>query len=143
MTNRRNLFIILFITTLFTHTIAAQQYAWCGYAMLEGLPISGSQVNVIEAITPDFDPLAGQPHEHFQTRFSLNNSRVIIEGCFEIEPNRELIIVLLDQVLVADLAEIDARLIYTVFAPGGTRQQSEDLAVAYIRSNAVEWERVD
>lgn len=154
------------------------QYEWCGYALIEGLPLLSNQLAVLEAITPR---QSDQPHERFQYRFNLAGTAVIVEGCWQAAPRRELVASLLEQVVevkpATDRAEqevplptvspletvvedvavpidvpiepvkeltvaeyVDEELVYSLFAPGGTREESAASVRAYLAANVREWE---
>jgi hypothetical protein len=121
-------------------TAHGQTYAWCGFVMLENLPILRDQLAVFEAITPDASNVSAQPDELLQLRFSLNRSKILLEACYAVEPTRALVIALLDSVLEADYEVIDANLMYTVFGQGESHNLSGALAGFYIQSNLSEWE---
>lgn len=164
------------------------QYGWCGYALVEGLPLLENQLAVFEAITPSKSSSVN-PFQLFQYRFSLDHSQVIIEGCFGVPPSRDVVAALLQQVIpasktlvqmveeqqadeaasqlqavnagdvlpITEIAPtataidpqtavrlyIDMNLTLTIFAPGGTEQESGAAVRDYLENNAKEWEQPD
>lgn len=154
---------------LFSVSNAQAQSGWCGYALIEGLPILENQLAVIAAITPSRHERS-LPHELFQYRYNLSHTAVIIEGCFQLEPKREVMVTLLAQVI--DVIEptpeppketlpgevelpateleiqepvtaeqyVNEKLVYSLFAPGGTREESAAATRAYLAANIREWE---
>lgn len=183
----KRLLLVLFLLIVRTVPANAQsQYGWCGYVLLQGLPLLENQLAVFEAITP---PPSGSvnPFELFQYRFSLDHSEVIVEGCFGVPPNRQIVEALLAEVIPAspsliqfvqaaqaDLQTntaqlvpaqlglgdatatpeptatpldpqeavqdyIDENLTLTIFAPGGTDQESAAAARAYLEANDAAW----
>lgn len=131
--------------------VRAQSYAWCGYVMLEWVnetpeqsdpqTNNGMALVAFAAITPAENPQTSQPDELLQSRFSLDMTKLLVEGCFKVEPTREFVIALFDYVMPEDMSEIQSRLIYTVFAPGGTRQDSQLQVLYYLQQHMAEWEQ--
>ena len=161
---------------------AQGQYGWCGYALVEGLPLLENQLAVFEAITPPKSSSIN-PSNLFQYRFSLDHQKVLIEGCFGVPPTRDVVIALLANVIPAsqtlidqvskeqallapaqavngvDLLPsptptqisprdavrlyIDSSLTLTIFAPGGTHDESAAAVTDYLHDDAAEWERPD
>lgn len=155
---RRLLLIPLFLLTIAFPAIAQQP--WCGYALIEGLPLLENQLSVIAAITPPKGERSF-PHELFQYRYNLARTAVIVEGCFQAEPTRDLVMTLLEQTVDVALPEaqategveaestaepptpreyIDSKLTLTRFAPDGTREESAAAVRAYLTANIREWE---
>lgn len=150
---------------------AQAQGNWCGYALIEGLPVLENQLAVIAAITPTRHTRS-LPHELFQYRYNLAHTAVIIEGCFDLEPKRDLVVTLLAQAVDViqptpepkedtgrpgdaielpaqpiEIAEpvtpeqyVDSKLVYSLFAPGGTREESAASVRAYLQANIRDWE---
>lgn len=165
---RKFMTVFLLILTLYLpQTILyAQESGWCGYALIQGLPLLANQLAPLESITPDKTSTVN-PSSLFQYRFSLDHSQVIIEACWKTDPSRDLLVSLLSQtiqydpkVMAAQLEEViqesvtkgrevttadvvrayvDENLIYSIFE-GKTRDESATLAQAYIQDNLKEWE---
>ncbi len=161
------LLICLFAALMLPKTILrAQESGWCGYALIQGLPLLANQLAPLESITPDKTSTVN-PSSLFQYRFSLDHSQVIIEACWKIDPTRDLLVSLLSQTIqydakamakqldeiiqqavktgvqptTADVVRlyVDENLIYNVFQ-GKTRDESATLARDYIQSNLKAWE---
>lgn len=140
---------------------AQGQYGRCGYALIEGLPLLDNQLAVLEAITPpESDSI--NPAQLFQHRFNLSHTAVIIEGCWNVAPTREVVISLLTLVIPFDqngmadtiagmdfskgqvtetdvvAAYIDDHLQYTIFA--GTREESAAQVRSYLSQHLTDWE---
>ncbi len=140
----------------------AQAYGWCGYALIEGIPLMENQLAVLEAITPpDSDTI--NPYQLFQHRFNLNHTAVIVEGCWNVVPTREVVISLLALVIPFDArgmadelaqmdfnngpvtetdvvtAWIDDHLVYTIF--DGNREESAAKVRDYLGQHILDWER--
>lgn len=159
---KRILILPMVLLTFASGGLSAQQaYGWCGYALLEGLPLLANQLAVFEALTPP-EVAASNPDGLFQYRFNQSRNAVIIEGCFGAYPTRDLIMSLLSQVIPYDaegmapdiatidfdagpvtedqvvMAYVDDHLTYTVFA--GTRDQSAAQARDYLAQHQADWE---
>ena len=145
----------------------AQSGGWCGYALIENLPLLDNQLEALAAITPARSASA-RPNELFQYRWSLDHTKVIVEGCFQTYPTRDIVVSLLasrvnvnvkailDQrgadafnglllrggVTQGDLnrAYVEEQLQLSLFAPGGTHDESAAAVRAYLQTNAKEWE---
>jgi hypothetical protein len=85
---------------------AQGQYGWCGYALVDGLPLLENQLAVFEAITPPKSSRVN-PSNLFQYRFSLDHRKVLIEGCFGVPPTRDVVAALLANVIPASQTLID------------------------------------
>lgn len=144
---------------------AAQFGSWCGYALIEDLPLLENQLSVLAAITPTKSQSA-KPNELFQYRYSLDRTKVIIEGCWQAEPSRELMVSLLSLSVTAsresveeaskgdvaiqlpadatqrdiNRAYVDSKLRYSIFAPGERVEISAAATRAYLAANLKEWE---
>jgi hypothetical protein len=120
--------------------VRAQSYAWCGYTLVEGLSPADLDFAVValSAIIPN---ASAQPADLLQTRYSLDRSKVIIEGCFVVLPTRVVMLALLDDVMAADLQTIDQQLVYTIFAPGYSRADSLTTLQYYLSTNLAEWQQ--
>jgi len=158
---------VLFIALQLPQAILyAQETGWCGYALIQGLPLLANQLSSLESITPDKTSTVN-PSSLFQYRFSLDHSQVIIEGCWKTNPSRDLVVSLLsqtiqydskamaaqveallqeavitgDQVTTSDVVRdyVDQVLVYSIFE-GKTRDESATLARAYIQDNLKDWE---
>jgi len=159
--------LLLFISwALPGAVLRGQDNGWCGYALIEGLPLLTNQLAPLESITPDKSSSIN-PSELFQYRFSLDHSKVIIEGCWQTDLTRDLVISLLsqtiqfdqkamapqvdaaiqqavmtgDQVTADDVVRdyVDANLTFTIF-DGKTRDESATMVRDYIESHLDEWE---
>lgn len=163
-------FVLIFLLTFMLMMTAyiSRAAGWCGYALLEGLPLLDNQLAVLAAITPP-KSAGANPGDLFQYRFSLDHTKVIIEGCWQAYPTYDLISTLLtqtvsvdakylDPILVKDLEDqgvnlqdpidlgkgyIDSKLTYSIFAPSGTRDESAAAVRAYLASDPKEWEQED
>ena len=145
------------------------QYQWCGYALIENLPLLENQLAVIAALTPLRSDSA-RPDELFQYRYNLSRTAVIIEGCFAAQPTREVITSLLQQTIrvelpsanpvdnlidgMVDVVEpvteaelvrdyLDTEMTYSLFAPGGTREESAASVRYYLAQNIAQWELLE
>lgn len=114
-----------------------QSYNWCGYALLEGIvTFSETDLTLISYLTPP-ESESVNPYQLFQTRWNLAGNAVIVEGCFIQQPERGLIVQLLDAAMPGlSNAQIDALLGYTLF-------ENVEAVRAYIISNLAEWESTD
>ena len=114
--------------------IGGQSYNWCGYALLEGIvSIEETDLTLISYLTPpESDTI--NPYQMFQTRWNLAGNAVIVEGCFIQQPERGLIVQLLDASApgLSDV-QIDAQLVYTLF-------ESVEATRAYLSANQAAWE---
>lgn len=157
--------VLFVVLILLAAPAAAQGSDWCGYALLEGLPILDHQLSMLAAITPTRS-FNSRPHELFQYRFSLDRTAVIVEGCWRLEPSRDVVLSLLTQaftydpkmidvigdvgsigkpgedILASDVirAYLDKLLTYTLFAPGGTMVESSAAVRDYLTRNIRAWE---
>lgn len=135
---------------LHSTSVRAQSYAWCGYVLLEwvndtpeqGDPQTDNSMALVAfaAITPAENPQTSQPDELLQHRFSLDMTKLLVEGCYKVEPTREFVIALFDYVMPQNISEIEDRLVYTMFALGGTRQDSQLQVLYYLQQHMAEWE---
>lgn len=158
------LFVCLFICAFAAAApAAAQPYGWCGYGLIEGLPLLENQLAVIAAITPT--PSRGsEPDTLFQYRFNNTHTAVIIEGCFQVQPTREVIASLLQQVIEVSVEQplprlgapgdviipvdpaeaarqyVNEHLTLSLFAANGTREESAASVRAYLAEHADDWE---
>lgn len=150
---------------------AYQFYGWCGYALIEGLPLLDNQLAILEALTPN-KSASSNPYELFQYRFSLDHTKVIIEGCWKAALTDDLVADLLSQTVKLDtktltdqaisdskLGKVDLavpisaseltrnyiadNLSFTVFAPRGTLAESAAACRDYLASDIQEWEEAD
>lgn len=160
----RRLLLVFLLVSSFARSIVAQDFVWCGYALIEGLPLLDNQLAVLAAITPA-KSVSAQPDELFQYRYNLKHSAVLIEGCWTAQPSYDLISSLLAQTIKVDQATIDSlikqRLIspedakdpakvalvyikmnmtYTLFAPDGTHEEGAKAVRAYLQDHSDEWE---
>lgn len=145
----------------------AQSNGWCGYALIEGLPLLTNQLAPFEAITPD-ESRTVNPSYLFQYRFSLDHSKVIIEGCWKTDLTRDLVVSLLSQSIqfnqkamaaqvdeaiqqavasggqatTADVVRdyVDQNLTISYFAQGKSRDDQAAAVREYLEANAKEWE---
>lgn len=149
-----------------TGKAAAQGGGWCGYALIEDLPLLENQLNALAAITPTRSQSA-KPNELFQYRYSLDRTKVIIEGCWGVYPTPDIFASLLATTVQVDVntvidqrgveafdgilmrgatqfelnrAYVADRLTLSLFAPGGSREESAALCRAYLETNAKAWE---
>ncbi len=158
---RSFLLALLLLLYLPLSSIEAQAFGWCGYALIQGLPLLDGQLAVLEAITPAVSKDIN-PAQLFQHRFNLAHTSVIVEGCWNVVPSREIIISLLSQVIPFDakgmadtiakmdfskgevtetdvvMQYIDDHLIYTIF--DGNREDSAAKVRAYLAQNLKDWE---
>lgn len=159
---KRLLLVSLIVLAFASGSASAQQgFKWCGYALMEGLPLLDNQLAVLESITPA-SGVQSQPDELFQHRFNLTHTAVIVEGCFRAYPTRDLILSLLTQAVPYDpkgmadeiskmdfdagpvtetqvvAAYLDDHLTYTVF--DGTADQSAAQARDYLARHSADWE---
>lgn len=163
----KRLLIIILIAAGVISPVMAQQTGWCGYALIEGLPLLANQLAPFEAITPD-ESKTVNPSSLFQYRFSLDHSKVIIEGCWKADLTRDLVVTLLSQtidfdskVMADQVAEaidaavkldqstvdpaqvtrdyIDEKLTFSIFAPGQTREVAAAVVRDYIAGDSKEW----
>jgi hypothetical protein len=164
--------VLLLIVGGFTSPVMGQSHDWCGYALIENLPVLENQLQVIAAITPRKNEVSSKPNELFQYRYSLDGRKVIIEGCFQIYPERDLVVSLLatsvpvdSKILLEQMPElieignidisqpiaeselkrayISKELVYSIFAPGESREMSAAATRAYLAANVREWELED
>lgn len=129
---------LLFLISI-SVSAANAQGEWCGYALIQGLPMLDSDLSVLAALTPGYDPYSSQPDTLFQRRWNMDRSAVIIEGCFSIMPSRELIISIFDGVLEQTYEEIDLMLGYTLFTPELDRDQAAYVVRQYILGDRAAW----
>jgi len=158
---------ILLITIAAVYPASAQETGWCGYALIEGLPLLANQLASLESITPDKNSSIN-PSALFQYRFNLDHSQLIVEACWKTAPTRDLIVSLLaqtiqydpkvmgdqitqaiqeavtngGQVTTLDVVReyVDQNLVYSIFAPKGTHEESAASVRAYIYGNLKAWE---
>jgi len=157
--------LLLMLLLLLPMPLAAQNDSvWCGYMLVEGLPLLVNQLGALEAITPT-RTRDSQPDQLFQYRFNLDHSKVIIEGCWRIDPKPLTLAGLLATTfslsqtqitsLIAagvipasdlnnpDQAALDyvkAKMTLTIVARNGTRAQGAAVVRAYIAAHISEWE---
>jgi hypothetical protein len=146
-----------------TGKATAQGYGgWCGYALIEDLPLLENQLSVLAAITPTRSQFS-KPNELFQYRYSLDRTKLIIEGCWQVDPSRELLVSLLSLSVTAsreavedsrggialsadasqreiNRAYVDGKLRYSIFAPGERVEVSAAACRAYLQANSKDWE---
>ena len=135
--------LLLVIASVVIPVAGQDQYAWCGYVLVDGLPPTETDLMTIamEAITPPEDMQYSQPDELLQTRASLDGTQVILEACFKVEPSRQLVLLLLAYYLPGeDIDVLSERFGYTMFAPGGTREQSQSAVSDFLDDNRLLWE---
>lgn len=160
------LFVFLFVCICALPFSASAQFgSWCGYALIEDLPLLENQLSVLAAITPTKSQ-SSKPNELFQYRYSLDRTKVIIEGCWQAEPSRELMVSLLSLTVTAsreaveedskggvsielpadasqrdiNRAYVDLKLRYSIFAPGERVEISAAATRAYLTANIKAWE---
>lgn len=158
--------IIVISFALFAIAVPAKAQSfggWCGYMLIEDLPLLENQLSVLAAITPTKSQFS-KPNELFQYRYSLDRTKVIIEGCWQVEPSRELLVSLLSLSVTGsreaidskggvsgelpinatqrdiNRAYIDSKLRYSIFAPGERVEISAAACRAYLAANITEWE---
>lgn len=138
----RAFLLILFATGLLLPTVLhAQAGTWCGYALIEGLTVPPDELGILELISTPRTRQA-QPDELFQYRYSLDGTKVIIEGCFRTTPSRAVIAFLLGGVGF-DAIQLNTQLIYSLFAPGRDRSIGAASVRLYLAQNRSEWELPD
>ena len=156
---------ILLILLLLTHPpLQAQDSVWCGYMLVEGLSLLVNQLSGLESITPPRNR-DSQPDQLFQYRFSLDHKKVIIEGCWRVEPKPLVLASLLagtfnltqnqiNSLITAgiipasdvnnpDQAALDfvkATMSLTIINRSGTRRDGAAIVRSYIQAHLSEWE---
>lgn len=107
---------------------------WCGYTLIDGLPLSPTEIEAISGIAVQ----GGEAWQQFQTRFNLSGDAVIVEACFTFDPTREAILYLIDQSSSLTFEQLDQAITYTRFE--GTYEQSAESVRAYLSANISAWE---
>lgn len=160
------LYLGLMLVSPFASPARAQSGAWCGYALVEDLPLLENQLTALAAVTPTRSQFS-KPNDLFQYRYSLDRTKIIIEGCWQTDPSRDLMVTLLSTsvtasreaveaeisrtgsrtVLAPDADQrtinrtyVDLKLRYSIFAPGQPVDISAASARAYIAANIKEWD---
>jgi len=168
---RMTLFFLLIISLILPGAILrAQDTGWCGYALIQGLPLLANQLAPLESITPDVSSTVN-PASLFQYRFSLDHTKVIIEGCWKTDLTRDLVVSLLSQtvqydakamapqvsqliqeavvtgdpITTADAVQtyVDDNLSITYFAPGKSRDDQAAAVRDYLAQDSKEWNLPD
>ena len=135
----------LFIAFCVFSGIKAQggKIAWCGYALIEGVPNIEFRLPMLSLITPDPESARSnlQPNELLQVKISLDGSKAIVEGCWKIFPTRDVMLNLL--LLSANDREkesVDQAMTYTLFGIDGSREDGAAQVREYLQKNIREWE---
>lgn len=142
---RRFLSILFILSNLSIVCIVAAQSdpAWCGYALIEGVPEIAAQLPLLSRLTVDPQP-DSNPASLFQSRLSLDQSKALIEGCWLVMPTRDLIVNWLALAGTEEAkAGIEASLVFTLFAPDNSREASAASVRQYLREHIREWETQD
>lgn len=121
----------------------AQSSAWCGYALIEGIPQINNSVSILSLLTPDAGRNDILPDQLFQVKVSLDGSKAIIEGCWKVFPSRDVIVNLLTLTGSDEKAAVDELVTYSLFAPEGTREDSAASVRRYLSEHINEWELQD
>lgn len=116
---------------------AAQDGAWCGFVLVEGLPLLRNQLSVVESLAPTRNERS-RPNELFQIRYNLAHTAVLLEACWEAVPTREVLLALLPQTV--DDKQMNGKLRVTIFGRGARQSASAALVREYLARNAAEWE---
>jgi hypothetical protein len=135
----RRFIVALLSALVILHPAFAQGSQWCGYSILTGLNLLDSQLGVLAALTPAYNPYSSAPDTLFQTRWNTAHTEVIIEGCFSVLPSQEVIVSLLDSVLSETADEINATLAVTLVAPDQPRDVAAAVVKQYILENRAAW----
>ena len=133
--------VIVILTVAFP--ASAQQAPWCGYVLLEGLSPVENQLAVVglEVLTPVRDEAMSQPDELLQYRYSLDSTKVILEGCFRFYPDIDLLLSIMSYTFNKPVEEIGADLTYTIFGPDGNRDVGAIQVRDFIHQHSAEWEQ--
>lgn len=158
--------VIPLLVLMLVGKVGAQPGSWCGYALLENLPLLENQLTALAAITPTRS-VSSKPNELFQYRYSLDRTKVIVEGCWNVDPTPDVFASLLattvhvDVNTVIDQSGVEAfdgilqrgatqlelnrayvadRMELNLFAPGEQLEVSAASARTYLAVNRKEWE---
>lgn len=112
--------------------------AWCGYALIEGIAGIESALPIMSLLAPD-ESRDSKPDELFQVRVSLDGTKAIIEACWRIFPSKEVVLNLLT-LGGNEKEQMELNITYSLFAPGGKREESAASVRDYLMKNIGEWE---
>lgn len=136
---RKQFLALVLALSLLPHLVFAQtSAAWCGYALIQGIPGIGSYLQILSLIAPDASGQA-DPDQRFQSRLSLDGNQAIVEACWKVFPTRSVIVNLL-ALGGLDNQIADGLLEYSLFAPDGSHEDSAASVRAYLALHRDEWE---
>lgn len=133
---KRAIVLFLILLGLPGLSSSAQDGGWCGFVLIEGLPILRNQLSVVEALAPERHERS-RPNELFQIRYNLAHTAVLLEACWEAVPTREVLLALLPQTV--DDRSMNAKLRVTIFGRGARQEASSELVRQYLAANRVAW----
>lgn len=132
--------IILVLLTVLSAQAQSKSSVWCGYALIEGVPDLETKLPLLSRLTVDEQP-DSNPSDLFQVRLSLDGQSALIEGCWIVPLTRDLI---LNWLSLAEGDEqkqtTDETLVLTLFAPGGSREDSAASVRVFLSEHLKEWE---
>lgn len=131
--------LILFLRV----TVHAQSSAWCGYALIEGVPGIDRAAPILSLLTPDAGRADVLPDQLFQVKYSLDGTKAIVEACWKIFPSRDVIVNLLTLTGSEAKEAVDQKITYSLFAPYGSREDSAASVREYLAKNITEWEVIE
>jgi len=117
---------------------------WHGYLLIRDIP-PGWDNNLLWGNMGNLgEHNSQQPAENNHMRVSLNGLSAIIEALFdEAEITRNALIQFVADALGLNPGQVDASLNITLFAEGGTWEQSRQACLSYLAANRAEWEPVE
>ena len=117
---------------------------WHGYLLIRDIP-PGWDNNLLWGNMGNLgEHNSQQPAENNHMRVSLNGRSAIIEALFdEAEITRDALIQFVADALGRNPGQVDASLNITLFAEGGTWEESRQACVDYLIANSAEWESVE
>jgi hypothetical protein len=135
--------LLLSLCLIITSPVFAQSGKsgqWCGYALIENVPQIEASLPLLSRLTMDAQP-DSNPADLFQTRISLDGSKAIVEGCWLVTPTRDLIVNWLSLSGGEEQKQsVDAALVFALFAPDGSKDDSAVSVRRYLREHLKEWE---
>jgi hypothetical protein len=117
---------------------------WHGYCLLSEAPLgwdNSQRDNAKAALKSNIGRQSGPAHLITHGRANLNNTAWMYESSYtEQELTKEYQAQVLADELGLTYAAVFAKIQFTIFAEGGTWEQSRDAANQYIADNRAEWE---
>jgi hypothetical protein len=118
---------------------------WRGYILISNLPPGWTKSerdrawDAMRCIGKKEHP---QPSHVNHSRLSLDGSALLVEAEFaESEITRAAVVATIAAALNVQPSAVEAKITYTVLADGGTWDESNQAAQAYLAANRAEWER--